>query len=307
MNLQKDMIESYREVVKMNKLLVIGSSQELLNPIFFKIGDIEIRWYAICILVGAFLAYFVTQYFAKKAGYKKEMLENFFFLILPVGVLGAKAWYVLSNLNTLPLYHIFFIWEPGLAIQGGVMAGFIVGIFYFKKFYKDINLNFLADLILPNILIAQSIGRWGNFMNREVVGACVEQNIWWAQFLPRFVVVQMTDYGGMYGIGCSLHQMAIPLFLVESILTLVGFFVITFVLRTYWKSRKKGDLASLYFVYYGVIRFILEPMRQPAYIMSIFGIPTSMLTSALFVLGGLAYMTYLRRDDIVKARKKIHE
>lgn len=282
-----------------------------LSPYFIQIGDFSILWYAVFILTGAVLAYLTSQYFMKKDGHSGEILENAFFLLFPAGIVGAKIWSSFSYLGDYIeqgqsfaeiLLRFVAIWEPGLAIQGGVMAGVAVGLWYFRKFHPQLRVRYLLDIVVPNILIAQAIGRWGNFFNQEVYGQCVEPSQ--LNFLPNFIVQQMTDTGNTsyteHGnrIVCATDGLvAQPLFLYEMLLNTLGFFLITFVLRKYWtKGRVEGDLGFLYFVWYGIVRALLEPLRQAEFILLFPGtnIPQSIVTSIAFVLAGLGLMALNR-------------
>lgn len=257
-----------------------------------QIGSFTIYWYAFFILTGAVLSYFVSQYFIKKDGYPHATLENAFFLVFPAGILGARLWYVLSNLSEYShnWLDVFNFRLGGLAIQGGVVFGILAGIWYFRKYYPKTSLRYAMDIVIPNILIAQAIGRWGNFFNQEVYGACLPTSGFW--FLPNFIINQMSD-----GI-CVSGYTAVPLFLYESLLNTLGFILITFVLRKFWKkTRHHGDLASLYFIWYGLVRAIMEPLRSSEYIMYIFGIRTSVATSIAFILFGVIFMLINRRFD----------
>jgi phosphatidylglycerol:prolipoprotein diacylglycerol transferase len=95
------------------------------------------------------------------------------------------------------------------------------------------------------------------------------------------------------GIACAVTQVAQPLFLYEGLLNLVGFILISLVLRKYWTKRPVGVLGSLYFVYYGIVRAILEPLRNPVFIMDVASIPTSLVTAIGFVIFGAALIAYL--------------
>lgn len=264
-----------------------------------RIGSFAIYWYAFFILVGAVLCYYVAQYFMKKDGHPHAVLENTFFLAFPAGIIGARIWYVLSSLEEYQnnWLDIFNFRLGGLAIQGGVLLGMAAGIWYFRKYHKHISLRYAMDIVIPNILIAQAIGRWGNFFNQEVYGACLPTSDFW--FLPQFIINQMSE-----GI-CSSGFTAVPLFLYESLLNTLGFLLITFVLRKFWKKgRHLGDLASLYFVWYGVVRALMEPLRQSEYIMMIFGMKASVLMSVGFILLGFGLMGLTRYYD---KRKASHE
>ena len=103
---------------------------------FVTIGPIHIQWYAVCILTGACIAYFLGQYRFKQLGYSKDILSDYFFAVLLIGVVGARIWYVIFTFDEMyasqPL-EIFAIWHGGLAIQGGIFAGLIYSYYFFKK------------------------------------------------------------------------------------------------------------------------------------------------------------------------------
>ncbi len=103
---------------------------------FIEIGPLSIQWYAVCILTGAAIAYFLGQYHFKKLGYSKEILSDYVFGLLFVGIIGARIWYVIFMWNELyannPM-EIIMINHGGLAIQGGVITGLIYSYFFFKK------------------------------------------------------------------------------------------------------------------------------------------------------------------------------
>ena len=260
-----------------------------LSPYFIEFGTIRVYWYAVLILSGAVLAYYISRYFAMKDGVKGETIENIFFVAFPSGLIGTRIWYVLSNLDQMnPWYRAFFLWEGGLAIQGGIIFGGIATYYFITRIQKKVSFLKALDYILPNVLIAQAIGRWGNFFNQEVYGACVPRTQ--LSFLPNFILDQMAGGGG---IACAVTQVAQPLFLYEGLLNLVGFILISLVLRKYWTKRPVGVLGSLYFVYYGIVRAILEPLRNPVFIMDVASIPTSLVTAIGFVIFGAALIAYL--------------
>lgn len=268
------------------------------SPDFIKIGNFAIKWYAVFILLGVVLCYITVKHLFKKHNLNTQAVENCLFVALPAGIIGARIWWVINEWESLGhWYEAFFIWEGGLAIQGGVILGVLAGVWYFRKYHKDINVLHAADLIIPNILIAQVSGRWGNFMNREVYGACVDPNNF--QWLPEFIRNQMAGEGAgisaSSGIACPTDMMAQPLFLYESMINFVGWILIVFVLPKVWKKgRVKGDLACLYFVWYGIVRFIMEPLRHPAFIMDLEGTSSSVSLSLIFVIGGILVMAALR-------------
>lgn len=264
-----------------------------------------ITWYSVIVLTGALVAYALCKYFFKKEEYSKQypdLIDTLFLIAFPCGLLGARIWYVLSELDYYladPI-RIIKVWEGGLAIQGGVLGGILAGYIVLKVKYPNVSFRRMVDIAVPNILIAQSIGRWGNFMNQEVYGACIERkSLWW---VPNFVLDNMN--GGR--ISCKTGYVATPLFLYESLLTLFGFILISVVIRKLFTKKIDGELGAFYLIYYGLIRIIMEPLRQETYIMRIFGnVSFSMLTSALFVVAGIAIVVCLEWFGRFKKNAKI--
>jgi len=277
-----------------------------LNRVAFMIGDIQIYWYAIMILIGALTAYITIREIVGKAGYSKDMIDTLFLVCFPVGIIGARIWWCIADASS-PIYNGNF-WgiftdfrNGGLAIQGGVVAGVLCGILILKRHYKGVPISFIADSAVPNILIAQAIGRWGNFFNQEVYGECVDKSA--LSWLPQFIQDQMAGGGS---IACSLEQAAVPLFLYEAFFNFIGWVLIVFVLRIFWKKgRKGGDLTAMYFLWYGIVRMIMEPFRNSEFIMNASGtaskLTISVIVAIVFIVCAILYMVLIR---VIKIKKK---
>jgi prolipoprotein diacylglyceryltransferase len=179
-----------------------------------------ITFYAAFILAGALLAYQLSEYEFIKRGKKKGFVEDVFLIAFPAGILGARLWYVWGQWDLefagQPLWKIFAVWEGGLAIMGGALGGALIGILYVFYKRKDIDIIKAVDWVVPTILVAQAIGRWGNFFNQEVYGDVADVSNW--MWLPTFIREQMTIGG----------QFRIPLFFIESMINLTGYFVLRF-------------------------------------------------------------------------------
>lgn len=240
---------------------------------FVDIGPISIKWYAVLILAGAYLAYYLSYRNLKKMGYKSELTDDLFFGALLSGVIGARLWYVLfSDLGyylSRPL-EILMTWQGGLAIQGGLFGGVLFGLWFVKR--HKINFMRFADAIVPNILVAQAIGRWGNFLNKEAYGRVVQESFY--EGWPQLIKDQMFIAG----------QFREPTFLYESVLNIVGFLLIVFVLKKFSKP-KRGDLVYAYLMWYGVTRFFIEGLRADS--LMFMGLRSAQLVSAAFLLAGV--------------------
>lgn len=253
----------------------------------------NITWYSVIVLTGAIVAYLVSKYFFKKEEISKkypDLMETLFLIAFPCGLLGARIWYIFSELDYYLADPISMlkVWEGGLAIQGGVIGGILAGFIVLKV--KNIEISFMkmVDIVVPNILIAQSIGRWGNFFNQEVYGECIARHS--VSWVPNFILDNMNG-GAIY---CRTGYVATPLFLYESLLTLLGFILISLIIRKIYTKKIDGELGAMYLIYYGLVRIIMEPLRVETYIMRIFGnLSMSMLMSALFIIVGISIIIYL--------------
>lgn len=282
----------------------------VLSPYVF---NTPLTWYSVIMLVGALIAYGISDYFYKKEEESKkcpDLLFNTFLIAFPSGLLGGRIWYVLSEWDYYsndPM-SILRVWEGGLAIQGGVVLGILAGALYvsykIKKHGINLSLTRMMDIVIPNILIAQVIGRWGNFFNREVYGACVTKDK--LSFLPNFILEQMAgegfySWGSSRGpIACAIGEYAQPLFLYEGILNFIGFILITIILRKFFTKRIDGTLSGFYMIWYGTIRACLEGLRNEKFIMRWGEYSQSIITSIAYIVIGTAFIVYLYVDKFNK-------
>ena len=250
----------------------------MIDPIAFQLGPISIRWYALCIVAGLVLAVYLS---ANEAPRKKILADDVYDFILyafPIAIVGARLYYVIFSWDQYkdnPL-EIFAIWNGGIAIYGGLLAGFLVLVFFTR--HRFINTWDFLDIAAPSVMIAQSIGRWGNFFNQEAYGAKVAN----LDFLPTFIREQMYIDG-------SYRQ---PTFLYESGWNLIGFILII-VLRRKAKILKQGEITLFYLVWYGIGRFFIEGMRTDSLMLA--GFRVSQWFSLLLVGAGLVLCLFRRK------------
>jgi len=243
-----------------------------MSEIFFKIGNITIYKYSICILLGVILAFLII-YFNNDNKIDKDNLLNIICYTLLFGIIGARLYYVLFNLDYYlnNLSEIIMINKGGLAIHGGLIFGLIFLVLFTKK--KKIDLLDILDMCMPGVLLAQSIGRWGNFFNHEAYGQAVTHNYLTKFHIPKFIIDNMY-IDGVYRFPC---------FLVESILCLIGFIILEIL---YKKDKlKKGSIFSLYLIYYGIIRFFIESQRQDSLMLN--SLKMAQIISIIFILCGI--------------------
>ena len=244
-----------------------------MDKVALDLGPIQIYWYSIFIFLGMLVACFVIYKEAKKRGIEEEFLVNLTFNTIILGIIGARLYYVLFN---LPYYlnnpiEILEIWNGGLAIHGGIITGLLFIIYYCKK--HEVNLWKMLDIIVVGLIIAQAIGRWGNFFNSEAYGPITTEENLRSLGIPGFVI------NGMYILG-EYRQ---PTFFYESVWCLFGFCAMLLI-RNY-KYLKIGQLTGFYLIWYGIIRFIIEAMRTDSLMLG--PIKMAQLVSIVFVISGI--------------------
>jgi len=256
-----------------------------LNPVALSFGGLEIRWYGVIIALGILIAMTLATKESARKGLGSDFVVDMMFWVLPIGIIGARIYYVLFE---LPYYlanpgEIIQIWNGGIAIYGALIAGILTIYFYTKK--KGMSFALTLDILAPAVLIAQAIGRWGNFMNQEAHGAKVSRSFLENLQLPAFIINQMNIAGIYY------H----PTFLYESLWSLIGFILILF-LRKKGKVLREGEVLLTYIMWYSFGRFFIEGMRTDSlYLFDL--IRVSQLLSLVLFFGAAIVWAYRRRNN----------
>lgn len=212
-------------------------------PASFTLFGKEIYFYGVLIALGFALAILYCSRRAPDFGVKSDDFLDMMLWLMPSSIVGARLYFVAFRWEEFaaePL-RIFAVWEGGIAIYGGIIAG-ILCIFCVCR-YKRIPVASMLDLSACGLLIGQILGRWGNFMNREAFGAETEI----------FCRMGLTDPAGRT---IYVH----PTFLYESLWNLVGFIGLT-VFQKKGLRRWRGQIAALYFLWYGLGRAWIEGLR----------------------------------------------
>ena len=253
-----------------------------MNPILVSIGSIEIRWYSVLILTAFIVGYFLVRNRCKKDNIDIILVSDLICYLVLVAIIGARIYYCLFNLDyyLMDPISIFKIWEGGLAIHGGVIAGIIFCYFYTKK--KNLDLLKILDIIAPALALGQAIGRWGNFFNSEAFGPITSLKTLQGLHIPKFII------DGMYIDGFYHH----PTFFYESL----GCLIIFVILMIFRNKMKKGQVSGTYFILYGIIRFLIESLRQDSLMLG--NIKIAQLVSIISILAGiyLFIKPYLRSN-----------
>ena len=244
-----------------------------MDRVLFDFGIIQIKWYSFFILIAIMIGGKLFQKEAYKKGLSNDDSIDIIFYSILIGIIGARIYYVLFNLNYYlnnPL-EILMVWHGGLAIHGGLISALVFLIFYCKK--KKINILLLLDIIVVSVIIAQSIGRWGNFFNGEAYGRIVSLSKLREMHLPKFII------NGMY-INGKYRE---PTFLYESILNLIGFIILLTIRKI--KNIKTGTITSIYLIWYGLVRVIIESFRSDSLMLG--PLKIAQVVSILFIISGI--------------------
>ena len=166
-----------------------------MNPVAFELFGQPIRWYGIIIAGGVLVAFFVSYILAKKKGLDFDIITDGFLWSFPFAIVGARLYYVAFEYKN---YHSFLdvinIRNGGMAIHGGLIGGLVVAYIFTR--IKKINFFEYIDVIMPGVILAQAIGRWGNFMNQEAHGGPVTEAFIskFPEFIQRGMLINGTYY-----------------------------------------------------------------------------------------------------------------
>lgn len=256
-----------------------------MDPVAFQIGSFEVRWYGILIACGVILAISLAGYNCKKKSVDFDIILDVFFIAFPTAIIGARAYYVIFEFENYKdnLIDIFNIRKGGLAIHGGLI-GASLAIYLFSKI-KKINLIKYLDVAAPSIILAQAIGRWGNFMNGEAHGGEVSY-----EFISKFPgFVQK----GMYIGGIYYH----PTFLYESIWNIIVCIILLMIL---YKKRNQEDgiVIASYLILYSLGRVFIEDLRTDSLMLG--NIRVAQLISIIGIIIGLSIIFIIKKRKTIK-------
>ena len=247
------------------------------GAIAFSIFGIDIRYYGILIAIGMAACMLISLRRTAHTDIAKDKLLDGSMIAIFAGIIGARLYYVMFSFEMYKdnIGEILHIRSGGLAIHGGLILGSLALFVYCKK--KDVNFLEFADLVIPGVALAQSIGRWGNFFNEEAYGSHTD--------LPFALNIN----------GETVH----PTFLYESLWCLLIFIVLSYMF--YKKHSFNGQLLFLYGMLYSAERFFVEGLRTDS--LYFMGIRQAQLISVIiFLICALLY--YSRRKKYIKSNSK---
>jgi len=271
-----------------------------MDPVAFRLGPLQVHWYGILIVSGAVLAAFIAARLARRAGENPDHVWNMLTVVLLLGIIGARLYHVFSRpaggfigwdyYREHPIEIIAF-WNGGfrgLGIYGGFIGG-VIGLFLYTYLTR---LRFFrwADFAAPGLLLAQAIGRWGNFVNQELYGP--PTTLPWG--IPIDCQHRFGDYLcpplGTMPADTRFH----PTFLYESLWNLLGFGLLLTLALRFDKRLREGDLLAGYLIWYPLGRFWIELFFRPdAWVWGT--LPTASLLSLVAILLGVSGLVYNHR------------
>ncbi len=260
------------------------------SPVIFEAGPFALRYYGLCIALGIAVATWLTGRELARKGYDNALALDSLFFVVPLGFIGARVYHVATDYGLYaddPIPDVFAVWNGGLGIYGAVAGGFL-GVLLFG-WYRRISPLVFADAAAPGLILAQAIGRWGNYFNQELFGR--PSDLPWAiRIAPENRPTEFAD-------ATSFH----PTFLYESIWDLLVCLTLLLVARRFANRLRDGDIVLLYVSLYSVGRFFVETLRiDPAFLIGD-SLRGNLLVSSVLALGS-ALVLFLRHSRSPRKR-----
>jgi phosphatidylglycerol:prolipoprotein diacylglycerol transferase len=259
-------------------------------PEGFFIGQFEIKFYGIILMLGAVAGAFLASREAKRRGYEPEIVWDLMIYLLIGGIIGARLWHIFTPPPSSGVTTEWYLTHPldalnirkgGMGIPGAVIAGVIVMYFYARR--HGLGFTDWLDIGAPGLALGQGIGRWGNFFNQELYGA--PTTLPWKIFIdPEHRLVEYSDVEYYH-----------PLFLYESIWNIGNMFLLLWISRRYTDWLKSGDLFIIYLIVYPVGRFLLDFLRLDASIVA--GLNINQTVMAVVAVGAALALVLRHRAN----------
>jgi len=252
---------------------------------YFTIFGLDIYIYGVLIATGMLVCFIVACMLWKEKGYRNGDPYWLLVFIIPLALLGLRLMYMAFTPERV---NFFDFRSGGLALYGGIIGG-AIGLLLFSWWRRSSPFA-ISDIIVVGMILGQAIGRWGNFFNEEIYGLSTGG----FSFPPLTVVI-----------GGNNH---LATFFYESVLNLIGFFVLWFVFK---HSKKCGTTTAAYFIYYGTVRAVLEPLRDTSHMLGngsdIIINRVYFLISLLIIVGGIVILLLNRKGWIYQQHDRLLE
>ena len=254
------------------------------SPVIFEVGPFALRYYGLCIALGIAFGTWLTGRELGRRGYDGALALDALFFVIPLGFIGARVYHVLTDYHLYaddPFPGVLEVWNGGLGIYGAVAGGFL-GVLLFS-WYRGISALAFADAAAPGLVLAQAIGRWGNYFNQELFGRPSD--------LPWAIRIAPENRPAQFADATSFH----PTFLYESIWDVLVCLALLWIARRFSERLKNGDLFMIYVCLYSVGRFFVETLRvDPAFLIG-GSMRGNLFVSSVLALG-FALILFLRHS-----------
>lgn len=245
---------------------MFASHSQIICTIF----GVHIYFYGVILALAIVAGTLISDFLGEKVfGLKKETIIDLSPYLIVFGIIGARLYYCVLNSEFYLRFptEILAIRHGGISIHGAILGG-LLGLIIFAK-RRNLSVSKLCDVSAIGLVLAQAIGRWGNFFNSEAFGS--PTNLPWKLYIaPQYRPIPFTE-----------NEYFHPTFLYESILDLILFLVLLFVLKKGW-NKKDGNIALLYLILYSLIRIFVEHFRIDS-VMYICGLPVAMVVSVAII------------------------
>ncbi len=273
--------------------------QPPVDPILISVGPFAVHWYGLLIVTGIMLGALAAAFLAKRAGENPDYIWDMLLMVVVLAVIGARVYHVFSRpaggligwdyYKEHPL-EALYIWQGGLAVYGAVIGG-AIGVLIYTRMRRLKPLQWL-DFAAPGMAIGQAIGRWGNFINRELYGP--PTTLPWGVLIPPANRIMPYTNLALYPPDTLFH----PTFLYESLAALALFLILFLLGVKRYEKLHSGDLLVGYLIGYAVIRFFTEMLRPDAW--TIGTLAAAQIFSLIFIVTGATFLIVRR----LAARKK---
>ncbi len=254
-----------------------------MNP-GLPLGPITLHYYGLILGLAIIGAYYLIRLRAAKQMISLSVIDNVFLFAVPLAIIGARIYFVIFSWQQFVdnPQKIFAIWEGGLAIHGALIGGFLgllIALSLVKKSKKSVSMGLLLDLVAPVLLLAQAVGRLGNFVNQEAFGRPTD--------LPWGLFIDPVKRPALY----SSFERFQPTFAYEAIWNVLGAILLFWLEKKAWRKKLgRGSLFALYVIWYSAGRFLIESLRTDSLYLG--SIRVAQLISAAAIVGALIFIWY---------------
>lgn len=244
--------------------------------IAFQIGPFAVRWYGIMITLGVISTLTVAVFEAKRRGENWEHVLNAALIVIPMGIVGARLYHVIDRWDFYSQNPVLIFGGAGLGIFGAVIGG-AIGLLIYTRWKKLSTLRWM-DIVAPGLILAQAIGRWGNYFNQELYG--YPTDLPWAIYIePAHRLPGFENYSRFH-----------PLFFYESMWNLLGFTLLMLLGRKLRNRLIDGDIFLMYAIFYSSGRIFLERLKPEVWTLG--GFPTASWISIIAIVVSVAVIAY---------------